>query len=234
MSSGAARGGTILLVEDEEDIATLVRTYLEKDGFRVIWAARGAEGLEAFEQHDIRLAILDLQLPDADGLDLCRAIRRSSRLPIVIVTARDEEIDRITGLELGADDYVTKPFSPRELVARVRAVLRRSEPDADEQLIAGDVVLEHEGRTVAVAGSPVELTGMEFDLLAFLLAHPGTVMSRERLLERVWGLSFPGGTRTVDVHVAQVRKKLDRPDLIRTVRGAGYKSPNQVDGSSTG
>jgi DNA-binding response OmpR family regulator len=232
VSAGAARGGTILLVEDEEDIATLVRTYLEKDGFRVIWAARGAEGLEAFEQHDIRLAILDLQLPDADGLDLCRAIRRRSRLPIVIVTARDEEIDRITGLELGADDYVTKPFSPRELVARVRAVLRRSDPDADEQLVAGDVVLEREGRTVAVAGIPVELTGMEFELLAFLLAHPGTVMSRERLLERVWGLSFPGGTRTVDVHVAQLRKKLDRPDLIRTVRGAGYKSSNQVDGST--
>jgi len=224
VSSGAARGGTILLVEDEEDIATLVRTYLEKDGFRVIWAARGAEGLEAFEQHDIRLAILDLQLPDADGLDLCRAIRDRSRLPIVIVTARDEEIDRITGLELGADDYVTKPFSPRELVARVRAVLRRAEPEADEELVAGDVVIDHGGRTVAVAGSPVELTAMEFDLLAFLLAHPGTVMSRERLLERVWGLSFPGGTRTVDVHVAQVRKKLDRPDLIRTVRGAGYKA----------
>ena len=224
MSAGATRGGTILLVEDEEDIATLVRTYLEKDGFRVIWAARGAEGLQAFEQHDIRLAILDLQLPDADGLDLCRTIRGRSRLPIVILTARDEEIDRITGLELGADDYVTKPFSPRELVARVRAVLRRTEPEADEQLVAGDVVLEQEGRTVAVAGTPVELTGMEFDLLAFLLAHPGTVMSRERLLERVWGLSFPGGTRTVDVHVAQVRKKLDRPDLIRTVRGAGYKA----------
>lgn len=225
MSGGTARGGTILLVEDEEDIATLVRTYLEKDGFRVIWAARGAEGLLALEQHDIRLAILDLQLPDADGLDLCRAIRDSSRLPIVIVTARDEEIDRITGLELGADDYVTKPFSPRELLARVHAVLRRAEPEAGDDLVsAGDIVLEHAGRTVSVAGSEVELTGMEFDLLAFLLAHPGIVMSRERLLERVWGLSFPGGTRTVDVHVAQLRRKLDRPDLIRTVRGSGYKT----------
>jgi DNA-binding response OmpR family regulator len=225
VSAGAARGGTILLVEDEEDIATLVRTYLEKDGFRVIWAARGVEGLLALDQNDIRLAILDLQLPDADGLDLCRAIRDRSRLPIVIVTARDEEIDRITGLELGADDYVTKPFSPRELVARVRAVLRRAEPEAEDRLVtAGDVVLEHEGRTVTVAGSQVELTGMEFDLLAFLLAHPGIVMSRERLLERVWGLSFPGGTRTVDVHVAQLRRKLERPDLIRTVRGSGYKA----------
>ncbi len=225
MSSGAARGGTILLVEDEEDIATLVRTYLEKDGYRVIWAARGIEGLLALEQNDIRLVILDLQLPDADGLDLCRTIRDSSRLPVVIVTARDEEIDRITGLELGADDYVTKPFSPRELVARVHAVLRRAEPDAGDDLVtAGDIVLDHSGRTVSVSGTEVELTGMEFDLLAFLLAHPGIVMSRERLLERVWGLSFPGGTRTVDVHVAQLRKKLDRPDLIRTVRGSGYKA----------
>ena len=225
MSGGAARGGTILLVEDEEDIATLVRVYLENDGFRVIWAARAADGLSALEHHEIRLAILDLQLPDADGLDLCRTIRQSSHLPIVIVTARDEEVDRIMGLELGADDYVTKPFSPRELVARVRAVLRRAEPDdTDDRVTAGDVVLEHAGRTVSVAGDPVELTGMEFDLLAFLLAHPGIVMSRERLLERVWGLSFPGGTRTVDVHVAQLRKKLERPDLIRTVRGSGYKA----------
>ena len=222
---GSARGGTILLVEDEEDIATLVRTYLEKDGFRVIWATRGVEGLLALEQNDIRLAILDLQLPDADGFDVCRAIRSTSRLPIVIVTARDEEVDRITGLELGADDYVTKPFSPRELVARVRAVLRRAEPEEDEDLVAvGDLVLEHAGRTVSVGGNEVELTGMEFDLLAFLLAHPGIVMTRERLLERVWGLSFPGGTRTVDVHVAQLRRKLDRPDLIKTVRGSGYKA----------
>ena len=232
MSTGAARGGTILLIEDEEDIATLVRTYLEKDGFRVIWAARGVEGLQELERNDIRLAILDLQLPDADGLDLCRAIRDRSRLPIVILTARDEEIDRIVGLELGADDYVTKPFSPRELVARVRAVLRRAEPDAgDEAIAVGDIVLEHCGRTVAVAGSPVELTGMEFDLLAFLLAHPGIVMSREQLLERVWGLSFPGGTRTVDVHVAQLRRKLDRPDLIRTVRGSGYKAASAAASS---
>jgi DNA-binding response OmpR family regulator len=225
VSVGAARSGTILLVEDEEDIASLVRTYLENDGFRVIWAARGADGVAALEQHEIRLAILDLQLPDADGLDLCRMIRQTSRLPIVIVTARDEEVDRITGLELGADDYVTKPFSPRELVARVRAVLRRAEPEELEgETTIGDVVVQPAGRTVSVAGSPVELTGMEFDLLAFLAAHPGIVMSRERLLERVWGLEFPGGTRTVDVHVAQLRKKLDRPDLIRTVRGSGYKA----------
>jgi len=225
MRTATATGGTILLVEDEEDIATLVRAYLERDGFRVVWAARGADALQALEHHEVRLAILDLQLPDADGFDLCRVIRNRSRLPIVIMTARDEEVDRVTGLELGADDYVTKPFSPRELAARVRAVLRRSEPDqGDDVVTAGDVLLEHGSRTVMVDGRPVELTGKEFDLLAFLLAHRGLVISRERLLDRVWGLEFPGGTRTVDVHVAQVRKKLDRPGLIRTVRGSGYKA----------
>ncbi len=218
-----SRGGTILLVEDEEGIAELVRTYLERDGFRVLWAARGVDGLLLLGREEVRLAILDLQLPDVDGLDLCRAIRQCSRVPIVIVTARDEELDRITGLELGADDYVTKPFSPRELLARVRAVLRRAEPAEEQLMAAGDVVLDRLGRTVSVAGQPVELTGKEFDLLSFLVDHRGIVVTRERLLDRVWGLEFPGGTRTVDVHVAQVRRKLDRPELIRTVRGAGYK-----------
>jgi len=217
--------GTILLVEDEADIASLVRTYLERDGFQVVWKSRGIDGLLALEQHEVRLAILDLQLPDADGLDLCRAIRQQSRLPIVILTARDEEIDRITGLELGADDYVAKPFSPRELVARVRAVLRRAEPDAEaDEIVLGDVLVDRGGRAVTVAGTAVELTGMEFDLLAYLIDHAGLVLSRERLLDRVWGLAFPGGTRTVDVHVAQLRKKLGRPDLIRTIRGSGYKA----------
>ena len=217
--------GTILLVEDEADIATLVRTYLERDGFQVVWVSRGVEGLLALEKHEVRLAILDLQLPDADGLDLCRVIRQQSRLPIVILTARDEEIDRITGLELGADDYIAKPFSPRELVARVRAVLRRAEPDAAaDELVLGDVSVDRGGRAVTVDGSPVELTGMEFDLLAYLIDHTGLVLSRERLLDRVWGLAFPGGTRTVDVHIAQLRRKLGRPELIRTIRGSGYKA----------
>ncbi len=217
-------GGTILLVEDEEDIASLVRAYLERDGFRVVWATRGTEGLAELERHDIRLAILDLQLPDADGFDVCRAIRSTSSLPVVMLTARDEEVDRVTGLELGADDYVTKPFSPRELAARVRAVLRRVEPDeTDDQLSAGDVELDRRARTASVAGAEVELTGREFDLLWHLASRPGIVVSRTQLLDRVWGITFPGGTRTVDVHIGQIRRKLGRPRLIRTVRGAGYK-----------
>jgi DNA-binding response OmpR family regulator len=216
--------GTILLVEDEEDIAALVRAYLERDGFRVVWATRGTEGLAALEQHDVRLAILDLKLPDADGFDVCRAIRSSSRLPIVMLTARDEEVDRVAGLELGADDYVTKPFSPRELAARIRAVLRRVEPGEDEDVLAaGDVVLDRGARMVTVAGGEIDLTVREFDLLWHLAARPGLVVARSQLLERVWGLTFPGGTRTVDVHVGQLRRKLGRPSLIRTVRGAGYK-----------
>jgi DNA-binding response OmpR family regulator len=217
--------GTILLVEDEEEIASLVRAYLERDGFTVVWAARGVDGLLALEQHEVRLAILDLQLPDADGLDLCRAIREQSRLPIVILTARDEEVDRITGLELGADDYVSKPFSPRELVARVRAVLRRVDPEsADDVATLGEIAVDRAARSVTVAGSAVELTAKEFDLLAYFVDHAGIVLSRERLLDRVWGLTFPGGTRTVDVPVAQLRTKLARPQTIRTVRGAGYKA----------
>jgi two-component system response regulator RegX3 len=217
-------GGTILLVEDEEDIAALVRAYLERDGFRVLWATRGTEGLAELERNDVRLAILDLQLPDADGFDICRAIRTSSRLPVVMLTARDEEVDRVTGLELGADDYVTKPFSPRELTARVRAVLRRVEPDeTDDRLRAGDVELDRKARTATVAGAEVELTGREFDLLWHLAARPGIVVTRSQLLDRVWGIEFPGGTRTVDVHVGQLRRKLGRPKLIRTVRGTGYK-----------
>ena len=218
------REGTIVLVEDEEDIASLVRAYLERDGFRVVWATRGTEGLQALEHHDARLAILDLQLPDTDGFDVCRAIRSCSRVPIVMLTARDEEVDRVTGLELGADDYVTQPVSPRELVARVHAVLRRAEPEVgDDELAAGDVLLDRRRRSATVAGADVELTAREFDLLWHLAERPGIVVGRERLLDRVWGLEFPGGTRTVDVHVGQLRRKLDRPELIRTVRGAGYK-----------
>jgi len=209
--------GSVLLVEDEENLASLVGAYLEQEGYRVIPVATGADALRAIEAEPVRLVVLDLNLPDMDGLDVCR--------PIVMLTARDEEADRLAGLETGADDYIGKPFSPRELVARMRAVLRRAEPHAEEELLVlGDVVLRRSAREVEVAGRPVELRPKEFDLLAYLMQNRGAVLSRDLLLERVWGFDYAGGTRTVDVHVAQLRRKLGRPDLIRTMRGSGYKA----------
>jgi len=217
--------GTVLLVEDEPSVGELVRGYLTRDGYRVIWVRSGDEALVELDRHPVRLVLLDIGLPGRDGFDVCRDIRTRSQVPIVMLTARDEEPDRIVGLEVGADDYVTKPFSPRELVARMKAVLRRSEPqDRRESLTLADVVLDRESRDVTVAGTPVELTTKEFDLLAFFMANSGIVVSRDLLLDRVWGVEYPGGTRTVDVHVAQLRRKLGRPDLIRTLRGAGYKA----------
>ena len=169
--------------------------------------------------------MLDLNLPDMDGLDVCRQIRTRSSVPVVMLTARDEQSDRLAGLDAGADDYIGKPFSPQELVARMKAVLRRAEPLGDEELLAlGDVVLRRGAREVAVAGEPVELRPKEFDLLAYLIENRGVVVSRDLLLERVWGYDYAGGTRTVDVHVAQLRRKLGRPALIRTIRGSGYKA----------
>ncbi len=222
---GPGYGGTVLLVEDEESIGTLVRTYLQRDGYRVIWVRTGEEGLAELPRHPVRIVVLDLTLPGVDGFEVCRRIRQRSMVPIVILTARDEEPDRVAGLEVGADDYVTKPFSPRELVARIKAILRRAEPRAPDQILRlGDIVVDTDGREVRVNGSDVELTAKEFDLLAYFLECPGIVLSRDRLLDRVWGLSYPGGTRTVDVHVGQLRRKLARPAMIRTVRGAGYKA----------
>jgi DNA-binding response OmpR family regulator len=221
----APPAGTALLVEDEDSIASLVRSYLERDGFNVIRATHGAEALRELAEKPIRVVVLDIGLPDMDGFTVCNRIRASSsKVPILMLTARDEEPDRITGLEVGADDYVTNPFSPRELCARVRAVLRRAETwGSDSELAYGDVVVQPDARETLVAGEPVELTAKEFDLLVFLLGNPDSVLTREQLLDRVWGLSYPGGTRTVDVHVATLRKKLRRPELIRTVRGVGYK-----------
>ena len=217
--------GTVLLVEDEENLASLVRAYLEKEGYRVIAVTSGGEALQAVEAEPVRLVVLDLNLPDMDGLDVCRQIRTRSSVPVVMLTARDEEPDRLAGLATGADDYIGKPFSPRELVARMKAVLRRTEThSAEEVLELGDVVLRRSAREVGVAGEPVELRPKEFDLLAYLMQNRGAVLSRDVLLERVWGFDYAGGTRTVDVHVAQLRRKLGRPDLIRTVRGSGYKA----------
>jgi DNA-binding response OmpR family regulator len=219
--------GAILVVEDEQAIADLVRAYLRRDGFQVVWARSGEQALEELSRHPVRLVVLDIGLPGIDGFEVCRRLRSRTGVPILILSARDDEVDRVAGLEAGADDYVTKPFSPRELVARVKAILRRADGSATAvdggALAVGDVALDRASRVVTVAGEPVELTSREFDLLAALLAHPGVVLSRDRLLELAWEGEFAGGTRTVDVHVAQLRGKLGRPDFVATVRGAGYK-----------
>ena len=217
--------GTVLLVEDEPSVGELVRGYLSRDGYRVIWVRSGEEALAELERHPVRLVLLDIGLPGQDGFDVCRAMRARSHVPILMLTARDEEPDRIVGLEVGADDYITKPFSPRELVARMKAVLRRSEPQERRDVFSlGDVSLDRESHDVTVDGRPVELTAKEFELLAYFMANTGVLVSRDLLLDRVWGQEYPGGTRTVDVHVAQLRRKLGRPNLIRTLRGAGYKA----------
>jgi DNA-binding response OmpR family regulator len=215
--------GVAVVIEDDEAIGGIVGTYLERAGFDVVRKCTGEEGIEAVTRHDPRFVVLDLGLPDVDGFELCRRLRDGGNVPILILTARDDEVDRIVGLELGADDYLTKPFSPRELVARARAVLRRAEPGSGGIVELGDLWIDLRGRTVAIAGAPIELRTLEFELLAELARNAGHVVKRDRLLERVWGLSFAGGTRTVDVHVAQLRKKLGRPDLIQTVRGVGYR-----------
>jgi DNA-binding response OmpR family regulator len=217
--------GHVLLIEDEPSVGELVRGYLARDGWMVVWVRSSEEALVELDRHPVRIVILDVGLPGMDGFTVCTEIRARSRVPILMLTARDEEADRVVGLEVGADDYVTKPFSPRELVARMKAILRRSEPQNDLDLLElGDVTLNRETHDVKIAGEPVELTAKEFDLLAYFLANPGAVLSRDVLLDRVWGVSYPGGTRTVDVHVAQLRRKLGRPDLIRTLRGSGYKA----------
>jgi DNA-binding response OmpR family regulator len=219
------QGGTVLLVEDEHSIGSMTRGYLERSGWRVVWVRSGEEALAELGRHQVRIVILDIRLPGIDGFDVARLVRTRSDVPILMLTARDEEPDRVAGLELGADDYLTKPFSPRELVARMKAVLRRTDGrSAEEVLTLADVELNRNAREVAVDGRAVDLTTKEFDLLATLLENPGIVVSRDQLLDRVWGMTYPGGTRTVDVHVAQLRRKLGRPELIRTVRGAGYKT----------
>ena len=214
----------ILVVEDEANIASIVRTYLEREGFDVLWVRSGEDALAELSRHALSLMVLDIGLPGIDGFEVCR--RAAGRIPIIMLTAREEEADRVAGLESGADDYVAKPFSPRELTARVKAVLRRAKgsPTAGETLTLGPVTLSRSGREVQVEGRPVELTQREFDLLDYLLQRPGMVVSRDELLESVWGFLAPGDTRTVEVHIAQLRKKLGDPGLIRTLRGVGYKA----------
>jgi DNA-binding response OmpR family regulator len=218
---------TVMVVEDEPHIGALIRTYLQRAGFRALWVRSGEDALTELRRHPIRLVVLDIGLPGIDGFEVCRRI--AGEVPVIMLTARDEEPDRVVGLELGADDYLAKPFSPRELIARVKAVLRRAEPrvgggDLHEVLSVGPVILARGAREVRVDGKEVELTQREFDLLEYLLARAGQVVTRDQLLESVWGFRSPGETRTVEVHVAQLRKKLGHADLIRTVRGLGYKA----------
>ena len=221
-----ATGSVLMLVEDDDAIGRLVKQYLEQQaGWRVLWLRTGEEAVAELRRHPVRLMVLDVGLPGIDGFEVCRQVRAQSSVPIVMLTARDEEPDRVVGFELGADDYVPKPFSPRELEARIRAILRRAEPRSSEDVVlsAGEIVLRRDSHDVTVDGEAVQLTAKEFDLLTCFLEHQGIVLSRERLLDIVWGMSYPGGTRTVDMHVAQLRRKLGDAEAIHTVRGAGYK-----------
>jgi DNA-binding response OmpR family regulator len=216
--------GTVVVVDDEANIADLVGLYLEREGFRVLKVATGEAGLEALRTHRPRLVVLDVGLPDIDGLEVCKRIRQSSQIPVIFLTARADEVDRVLGLELGADDYLTKPFSAAELVARVKAVLRRVDgAPAPEVVQAGRVTIDAGRREVRVDDAPVELTTKEFDLLRFLAERPGLALSRQQILDGVWGLDWFGDARTVDVHIAQVRKKLGDAVEITTVRSVGYR-----------
>jgi DNA-binding response OmpR family regulator len=216
--------GLVLVVEDERPIADLERMYLTREGFGVHVEYDGDAGLAAARRLKPVAIVLDVGLPGIDGTEICRRLRAADDwTPIVFVTARDEEVERVLGLELGADDYLVKPFSPRELVARLKAVLRRGQAaTATRVLSAGTVSVEPDARRVSVDGAAIELTATEFDLLAYLMTHPGRVYTREQLLSSVWGYAAAAGTRTVDVHVSQLRTKLGDASPIRTVRGVGY------------
>jgi DNA-binding response OmpR family regulator len=218
---------TILVVEDEQAIASFVSAYLRKDGFTVHMTPSGREALGLVHSVAPALVVLDLMLPDLDGLEVCRRIRETSSMPVLMLTARDDDLDKIAGLEVGADDYLTKPFNPRELVARVRAILRRSsgrsKPDAGV-MRHGELVLDAGRRECHVGDKEIRLAPKEFDLLWELLDHKGLVLTRDQLLERVWGYTFAGDTRTVDVHVRQLRRKLGDDAPIVTVWGIGYKA----------
>lgn len=219
----------ILIVEDDESIASFQRMYFREAGYAVTIASTGAEALSLLSGAPPALVVLDLGLPDMDGLDICKRIRDTSNTPVLIVTARDEDVDRIVGLEVGADDYVAKPFHPKELVARAKAILRRANPDSsastDQVITYGDLTVDAGRREVTVAGQEATLSPKEFDLLWELLVQKGHVLSREQLLKRVWGYANVVETRTVDVHVRQLRQKLGESCPISTVWGVGYKIP---------
>jgi DNA-binding response OmpR family regulator len=219
--------GTIVVVEDDQNIADLVELYLREEGFRVVQASTGEKGLSAVRDQDPRLVILDVGLPGTvDGLEVCRRLRASTDIPVVMLTARDGEVDRILGLELGADDYVTKPFSPRELVARVKAILRRVEGpprDRPDVVLVGGVEIDTGRREARVDGAAIPLATREFDLLRFLAENEGLALTRQQLLDGVWGPGWYGDERTVDVHVRQLRKKLGDALPLATVWGVGYR-----------
>jgi DNA-binding response OmpR family regulator len=223
----ASQAQTVLIVEDEASIASFVSLYLKKAGYGVKAVASGGDALAQVEAEQPALIVLDLMLPDMDGIDVCRRIRQRRDIPILMLTARDEDIDKIIGLEVGADDYMTKPFNPRELVARVKSILRRSAParrDSESaEITHGDLHVDAGRREVHVGDDEIQLAPKEFDLLWELLDHRGLVLTRDQLLERVWGYTFAGDTRTVDVHVRQLRRKLGDASPIVTVWGVGYK-----------
>ena len=226
-SSDAPDHGTVIVVEDDHNIADLVNLYLRNAGFRVLLAGDGPRGLELVANENPVLVILDIGLPGPiDGLEACRILRMRSAVPIIVVTARGDEIDRIVGLELGADDYLTKPFSPRELVARVRAILRRTQGSLqgdDKPVTVGKVHVDPARREVTVEGSPVLVTAREFDLLLHFAVNSGIVFTRRQLLDAVWGPEWVGDERTVDVHVRQLRRKLDDALPLTTIWGVGYR-----------
>ncbi len=232
----ASKPQTVLVVEDEASIASFVSLYLKNAGYGVRTAATGAEALAHAAAEPPALMILDLMLPDMDGIEVCQRIRQHSAVPILMLTARDEDVDKIVGLEVGADDYLTKPFNPRELVARVKSILRRASPVRAEaekaQIQHGDLHVDAGRREVRVRGEEVQLAPKEFDLLWELLDHRGLVLTRDQLLERVWGYTFAGDTRTVDVHVRQLRRKLGEASPIVTVWGVGYKASPAKDAVS--
>jgi DNA-binding response OmpR family regulator len=217
---------TVLVADDEKNIVQLVKVYLTNEGFHVETAQDGQEALEKARRFKPDIVVLDIMMPRLDGLEVCRRIRKESNVPVIMLTARGDDVDKIVGLELGADDYVTKPFNPRELVARVKAVLRRTQapPDQDVTIEVGNVRIDPARREVRIGGKEVQMRAKEFDLLVALAQENGRVLTREALLSRVWGYEYLGDSRTVDVHVTWLRDKLsDATALIQTVRGVGYK-----------
>jgi DNA-binding response OmpR family regulator len=236
MADGSAR---ILLVDDEQSVQKLLTYPLRKEGYEVVPAHDGREALDRFSTESFDLVVLDIMLPKLDGIEVCRRLRSRSQVPIIMLTAKDDELDKVLGLEMGADDYITKPFSVREFRSRVKAALRRAEmlrtrPAAGEPVSAGELRIDFERRTVTLRGEPVQLTYVEFEILGLLAVRPGLVQSREMLLEQVWGDSNYRDPRTIDVHIRHLREKLERdpkqPEYLFTVRGVGYRFRDQEAG----